>query len=350
MTIEFEQCYRAASAKDPRFDGWFFTAVTSTGIYCRPSCPAMTPKRENVRFYPTAAACQQAGFRACKRCRPDASPGSPEWNVRGDVVARAMRLIADGVVDREGVPALASRLGYSARQLQRLLGEELGAGPLAIARAQRAQTARTLIEASSLTMAEIALAVGLLEHPAVQRHGQVGVRAHPDRAAPPGQGCGRSVRRHAAPEARVPRSAQPREPVRSPRRDGVARRRGDPGRDLPADAAPPLRKRYRRAHARGVAHRLPAHARGRARPRHRDRALPLAARSRCGPGGDRRGAALRPRPRAVRRAMARAACAAHRRRRRAGDPRRARTADLDGRGAYDRCADRSELRRGRLGP
>ena len=160
MTIEFEQCYRAASAKDPRFDGWFFTAVTSTGIYCRPSCPAMTPKRENVRFYPTAAACQQAGFRACKRCRPDASPGSPEWNVRGDVVARAMRLIADGVVDREGVPALASRLGYSARQLQRLLGEELGAGPLAIARAQRAQTARTLIEASSLTMAEIALASG----------------------------------------------------------------------------------------------------------------------------------------------------------------------------------------------
>ena len=160
MTIESEHCYRAARAKDPRFDGWFFTAVTSTGIYCRPSCPAMTPKRENVRFYPTAAACQQAGFRACKRCRPDASPGSPEWNVRGDVVARAMRLIADGVVDREGVPALASRLGYSARQLQRLLGAELGAGPLAIARAQRAQTARTLIEASSLTMAEIALASG----------------------------------------------------------------------------------------------------------------------------------------------------------------------------------------------
>ncbi len=160
MTLDFEHCYRAACAKDPRFDGWFFTAVTSTGIYCRPSCPAMTPKRENVRFYPSAAACQQAGFRACKRCRPDASPGSPEWNARGDVTGRAMRLIADGVVDREGVPALAARLGYSVRQLQRLLRAELGAGPLALARAQRAQTARTLIEASSLTMAEVALAAG----------------------------------------------------------------------------------------------------------------------------------------------------------------------------------------------
>jgi AraC family transcriptional regulator of adaptative response / DNA-3-methyladenine glycosylase II len=160
VALDLEHSYRAIRAKDQRFDGWFFTAVTSTDIYCRPSCPAMTPKRENVRFYPSAAACQQAGFRACKRCRPDASPGSPEWNVRGDVTGRAMRLIADGVVDREGVPALAARLGYSVRQLQRLLRAELGAGPLALARAQRAQTARTLIEASSLTMAEIALAAG----------------------------------------------------------------------------------------------------------------------------------------------------------------------------------------------
>ncbi len=160
MRIDPEHCYRAACAKDPRFDGWFFTAVTSTGIYCRPSCPARTPKRENVRFYPSAAACQQAGFRACKRCRPDASPGSPEWNARGDVTGRAMRLIADGVVDREGVPALAGRLGYSVRQVERVLRAELGAGPLALARAQRAQTARTLIEASSLKMAEVALAAG----------------------------------------------------------------------------------------------------------------------------------------------------------------------------------------------
>ena len=160
MIEDFERCYQAAQSRDPRFDGWFFTAVTSTGIYCRPSCPAMTPKRENVRFFPSAAAAQQAGFRACKRCRPDAAPGSPEWDGRADVVARAMRLIADGVVDREGVPGLAGRLGYSVRQLQRMLLAEVGAGPVAVARAQRAQTARILIETSTLTMAEVAFAAG----------------------------------------------------------------------------------------------------------------------------------------------------------------------------------------------
>jgi AraC family transcriptional regulator, regulatory protein of adaptative response / DNA-3-methyladenine glycosylase II len=158
--VDFDVCYRALSARDSRFDGWFFTAVESTGIYCRPSCPATTPKRVHVRFYPSAAACQQAGFRACKRCRPDATPGSPEWNSRGDVVARAMRLIADGVVDRHGVPGLAAALGYSVRQLQRVVSAELGAGPLALARAQRAQAARTLIETSSLPMTEIAFAAG----------------------------------------------------------------------------------------------------------------------------------------------------------------------------------------------
>jgi AraC family transcriptional regulator of adaptative response / DNA-3-methyladenine glycosylase II len=158
--MDFDVCYRALGARDGRFDGWFFTAVTSTGVYCRPSCPAMTPKREHVRFYPSAAACQQAGFRACKRCRPDATPGSPEWNARGDVVARAMRLIADGVIDRDGVPGLAAALGYSVRQLQRVLVAELGAGPLALARAQRAQAARTLIETSSLPMTDVAFAAG----------------------------------------------------------------------------------------------------------------------------------------------------------------------------------------------
>ncbi len=157
---DFDRCYQAAQSRDPRFDGWFFTAVTSTGIYCRPSCPAMTPKRENVRFFPSAAAAQQAGFRACKRCRPDAAPGSPEWDGRADVVARAMRLIADGVVDRDGVPGLAGRLGYSVRQLQRMLLAEVGAGPIAIARAQRAQTARVLIETTSLAMVEVAFAAG----------------------------------------------------------------------------------------------------------------------------------------------------------------------------------------------
>ena len=157
---DFERCYRAVQSRDARFDGWFVTAVNTTGIYCRPSCPARTPKPTNLTFFPTAAAAQRAGYRACKRCRPDASPGSPEWNARQDVVARAMRLIADGVVDRGGVPDLAMRLGYSQRQLERLLVSELGAGPLAIARAQRSQTARVLIETTTMPFGEVAFGAG----------------------------------------------------------------------------------------------------------------------------------------------------------------------------------------------
>jgi AraC family transcriptional regulator, regulatory protein of adaptative response / DNA-3-methyladenine glycosylase II len=157
---EFDVRYRILGSRDRRFDGCFFVAVTSTGIYCRPSCPAIVPKRENVRFYPTAAAAQGAGFRACLRCHPHAVPGSPEWNRRGDVAARAMALIADGVVDREGVTGLASRVAYSERHLTRLLTAELGAGPLALARAQRSQTARMLIQTSGLRLIDIAYAAG----------------------------------------------------------------------------------------------------------------------------------------------------------------------------------------------
>ncbi|MDL5204689.1 AlkA N-terminal domain-containing protein [Streptomyces sp. ALI-76-A] len=160
MHTDTERCVRAVRSKDARFDGWFFTAVLTTRVYCRPSCPVVPPKPENMTFHPSAAACQQAGFRACKRCRPDTSPGSPQWNQRADLVARAMRLVADGVVDREGVPGLAARLGYSPRQVERQLLAELGAGPLALARAQRAQTARLLIETTPLPMAEIAFAAG----------------------------------------------------------------------------------------------------------------------------------------------------------------------------------------------
>jgi AraC family transcriptional regulator, regulatory protein of adaptative response / DNA-3-methyladenine glycosylase II len=160
MYRDGERCRRAVQSRDARFDGWFFTAVVTTGIYCRPSCPAAPPKPANMRFFPTAAAAQGAGFRACKRCRPDATPGSPEWDLRGDVIGRAMRLIADGVVDREGVPGLAGRVGYHRRQLERHLRAELGAGPLALARAQRAQTARLLIETTSLPLAQVAFAAG----------------------------------------------------------------------------------------------------------------------------------------------------------------------------------------------
>ncbi|MFD9869201.1 bifunctional transcriptional activator/DNA repair enzyme AdaA, partial [Streptomyces niveus] len=158
--MDEETRYEAVASRDARFDGAFFFAVETTGIYCRPSCPAVTPKRENVRFYPTAAAAQGNGFRACRRCRPDAVPGSAEWNVRADVVGRAMRMIGDGVVDREGVPGLAGRLGYSPRQVQRQLTAELGAGPVALARAQRAHTARTLLQTTVLPVTEIAFAAG----------------------------------------------------------------------------------------------------------------------------------------------------------------------------------------------
>ncbi|WP_079061416.1 DNA-3-methyladenine glycosylase 2 family protein [Streptomyces griseoruber] len=156
----YDTRYEAVRSRDARFDGEFFFAVETTGIYCRPSCPAVTPKRHNVRFFTTAAAAQGSGFRACRRCRPDAVPGSADWNVRADVVGRAMRLIGDGVVDREGVAGLAVRLGYSARQVQRQLTAEVGAGPVALARAQRAHTARVLLQTTGLPVTEIAFASG----------------------------------------------------------------------------------------------------------------------------------------------------------------------------------------------
>jgi AraC family transcriptional regulator of adaptative response / DNA-3-methyladenine glycosylase II len=160
MPFDADRLWHALEHKDPRFDGWVFTGVTSTGIYCKPSCPARTPMREHVRFFPTAAAAQAAGFRACKRCRPDATPGSPEWDLRADLVGRAMRLIADGVVDREGVGGLAARLGYSERHVHRALVAVVGAGPLALARAQRAQTARVLLETTDLRITDVAFAAG----------------------------------------------------------------------------------------------------------------------------------------------------------------------------------------------
>ncbi|WP_353809458.1 AlkA N-terminal domain-containing protein [Agromyces sp. SYSU T00194] len=157
---EFRERYLAMSSRDARFDGQFITGVHSTGIYCRPSCPATTPKPEHVRFYLTAAAAHEAGLRACKRCLPDAVPGSPRWDLHDDLAARAMRLIGDGVVEREGVPGLAGRLGYTPRHLGRILTAELGAGPLALARAHRAQTARALLVGSDLPVADVAFAAG----------------------------------------------------------------------------------------------------------------------------------------------------------------------------------------------
>lgn len=158
--LDHDRCYRALSARDPRFDGQFIAGVHSTGIYCRPSCPAATPRPHNVRFYATAAAAHEAGLRACKRCQPDAVPGNPDWNMRDDLAGRAMRLILDGVVEREGVPGLAQRLGYSSRHLARVLVDELGAGPLALARAHRAESARSLLAATDLPVSQVAFAAG----------------------------------------------------------------------------------------------------------------------------------------------------------------------------------------------
>jgi AraC family transcriptional regulator, regulatory protein of adaptative response / DNA-3-methyladenine glycosylase II len=161
MHMDHEGCYRAVASRDARFDGRFVTAVKTTGIYCRPSCPAQTPKRENVNFYPSAAAAVAAGFRACKRCRPEAAPGSREWDVRGDLAARALRAIAAGAIDGDGgVPALALSLHVSERHLHRVLVAEVGAGPLALARTRRAQTARLLLDATDLQISEIAFTAG----------------------------------------------------------------------------------------------------------------------------------------------------------------------------------------------
>lgn len=158
--MSFDERYGAVAARDRRFDGQFITAVRTTGIYCRPSCPARTPKPSNVTFYRTSAAAHEAGYRACKRCLPEAAPGSPEWDLRSDTISRAMRLIAEGIIERSGVDALASALGYSTRHLTRVLTAELGAGPLALARSQRAHTARMLLTSTDLTVADVAFSSG----------------------------------------------------------------------------------------------------------------------------------------------------------------------------------------------
>ncbi|MDO5494256.1 MAG: AlkA N-terminal domain-containing protein [bacterium] len=155
-----EACIAAVASRDARFDGVFYTGVISTGIFCRPSCPAMTPRPANLTFHPSAAAATADGFRACRRCRPDATPGSPEWDIRADTAGRALRLIADGAVDRGGISGLAAHLGYSPRQLERLTRAEMGASPLALARTQRAVTARILVETTDLPFSDVAFAAG----------------------------------------------------------------------------------------------------------------------------------------------------------------------------------------------
>ena len=144
--LNAQQCYRALKSRDRRFDGRFFTAVLTTGIYCRPICPAPAPKFENIRFYSCAAAAEEAGFRPCLRCRPETSPGTPAWSGTSATVSRALRLISDGVLDEGGVDDLSMRLGVGSRHLRRLFLEHLGASPLAVAQTRRVHFAKNLID------------------------------------------------------------------------------------------------------------------------------------------------------------------------------------------------------------
>ncbi|MGH7032498.1 MAG: DNA-3-methyladenine glycosylase 2 family protein [Stellaceae bacterium] len=160
MDLDHAACYRAISLRDARFDGRFFTGVKTTGIYCRPICPARTPRAENVTFYPTAAAAQEAGFRPCLRCRPETAPDLGAWRGTSNTVSRALGLIELGALDEASIDALASRLGVGERQLRRLFRQHLGASPIAVAQTRRVLLAKQLIHETRLPMAEIAFAAG----------------------------------------------------------------------------------------------------------------------------------------------------------------------------------------------
>lgn len=160
MRIDAGACYRAVKTRDARFDGRFFTAVRTTGIYCRPVCPAPAPKREHCTFFACAAAAQQAGFRPCLRCRPETAPGLPAWNGTSATISRALRLIEEGALDESSIEALAARLGVGERHLRRLFDEHLGASPVAIASTRRFLFAKKLLTETSLPITDIAFAAG----------------------------------------------------------------------------------------------------------------------------------------------------------------------------------------------
>ncbi len=160
MDLDDDACYRAMATRDARFDGRLFVAVRTTGIYCRPICPARTPKRGNVTFYPTASAAQEAGYRPCLRCRPESSPDLAAWRGTSNTVSRALALIAEGALDGEVIDALAERLGVGERQLRRLFKQHLGASPIAVAQTRRVLFAKQLIVETQMPLAEVALASG----------------------------------------------------------------------------------------------------------------------------------------------------------------------------------------------
>lgn len=160
MVFDQDECYRALCARDPRQDGRFFICVHTTGIFCRPICPARTPKRENVQFVPTAEAAKQLGFRACKRCRPEVKEGSAAWDLTGASLRRALRMIDGGALDEQSVDEFAGSLGMGARHLRRIIKNNLGVAPNRLALVRRAAFARSLVEQGSLSMTEISAAAG----------------------------------------------------------------------------------------------------------------------------------------------------------------------------------------------
>lgn len=160
MDLDHDACYRAVSLRDARFDGKFFTAVKTTGIYCRPICPARTPRSGNVTFYPTAAAAQEAGYRPCLRCRPETAPDLGAWRGTSNTVSRGLALIELGALDEGDVDGLANRLGVGERHLRRLFSQHLGASPVSIAQTRRVLLAKQLIHETQLPMIEIAFASG----------------------------------------------------------------------------------------------------------------------------------------------------------------------------------------------
>src|SRR5437016_4895203 len=160
MNLDWQVCSQARLSRDARFDGKFFIGVLSSGVYCRPICPARTPKEKNVRYFASAAAAAEAGFRPCLRCRPECSPGTPAWLGTSATVSRALRLISESALEDGGVESLAERLGIGSRHLRRLFLKHLGASPIAVAQTRRLHFAKKLIDETTLPMREIALASG----------------------------------------------------------------------------------------------------------------------------------------------------------------------------------------------
>ncbi len=161
LALDWSTCDRARVARDPRFDGWFFTGVLTTRIYCRPTCPVKPARSRNVVFFPTAAAAERAGFRPCLRCRPEAAPGTPAWLGAAATVSRALRLIERGFLDdRRTIEALADTLGMTARHLRRLFVRHAGASPTAVVTTRRVQRAKALVDETAMPMSAIAFAAG----------------------------------------------------------------------------------------------------------------------------------------------------------------------------------------------